>query len=50
MALLPEDYEVPTLLETEAFRIRPVSIHDVVEDYDAVTTDREPLRALFGDA
>ncbi len=50
MAFLPEDFEVPTLLQTEAFRIRPISIHDVVKDYDAVMTNREYLWSLFGEA
>ena len=50
MTFLPVDFEVPTLLVTEAFRIRPVTIHDVVKDYDAVMTNREHLWSLFGGA
>ena len=49
MAFLPDDFEVPTLLETEGFLIRPISIHDLVKDYDAVMTNREHLWALFGE-
>ena len=48
MSFLPDDFEVPKLLETEAFRIRPLTIHDVVKDYDAVMTNREHLWDLFG--
>ena len=50
MGFLPDDFEIPTLLTTEAFRIRPISIHDVVKDYDAVMTNREHLWDLFGEA
>jgi hypothetical protein len=35
MAFLPPDFEVPELLETDRFRIRPLTTHDVVKDYDA---------------
>ena len=34
-----------TLVETERFRIRPITIHDVVKDYDAVMTSVDHLRA-----
>ena len=50
MAFLPDGFEVPVLLETRTFRIRPVTIHDVVKDYDAVMTNREHLWDLFGEA
>ena len=50
VAFLPEDFEVPILHETDVFRIRPITIHDLVKDYDAVMTNREHLWALFGEA
>ena len=50
MAFLPPDFEVPELLETDRFRIRPLTIHDVVKDYDAVMTSREYLWDQFGQA
>lgn len=50
MAFLPGGFEVPRLLETGAFRIRPITIHDVVKDYEAVMTNREHLWGLFGGA
>jgi hypothetical protein len=40
MRFLPSDFEVPELLETDRFRIRPLTIHDLVKDYDAVMTSR----------
>jgi hypothetical protein len=48
--VLPPDFEVPELLETDRFRIRPLTIHDLVKDYDAVMTSREHLWAQFGQA
>ncbi|MGH2532466.1 MAG: hypothetical protein ACRDJW_09180 [Thermomicrobiales bacterium] len=42
---VPRDFTVPTLVETERFRIRPITIHDVVKDYDAVMTSQEHPRA-----
>lgn len=47
MAFLPHDFVVPTLVETERFRIRPITVHDVVKDYDAVMTSAEHLRRSF---
>ena len=35
MGFVPDDFEVPELLEHERFRVRPLTVHDVVEDYDA---------------
>jgi hypothetical protein len=50
MRFLPPDFDVPELLETERFRIRPLTIHDLVKDYDAVMTSREHLWDQFGQA
>ncbi len=47
MAFLTRDSVVPTLLETDRFRIRPITIHDVVKDYDAVMTSVDHLRATL---
>jgi hypothetical protein len=48
VAFLPEDYYVPTLVAGLRFRIRPITVHDVVRDYDAVMSSREQLWAQFG--
>ena len=45
---VPADFEVPRLLETVDFRIRPLTVHDLVKDYDAVMTSRQHLRGVFG--
>lgn len=42
MSFLPGDFEPPKLLETERFRLRPITIHDVVKDYEAVMTSLGP--------
>jgi hypothetical protein len=50
MTFLPADFIVPEVIETDRFRIRPITIHDVVKDYEAVMTSREHLWKMFGDA
>jgi hypothetical protein len=47
--IVPEDFIVPLKLETPEFRLRPLTINDVVKDYDAVMTSAEHLRTIFGD-
>ena len=49
MSFLPRDFVVPEVAETARFRLRALTIHDVVKDYDAVMTSREHLWDLFGD-
>jgi hypothetical protein len=48
MAFLPKDFVVPAVVETPRFRMRAITIHDVIKDYDAVMTSREHLWARFG--
>jgi hypothetical protein len=50
VSFLPADFEPPLLLETERFRMRPLSVDDVVKDYDAVMSSREHLWEMFGEA
>ena len=45
---VPEDFQVPEKLETERFRVRMLTVNDVVKDYDAVMTSVEHLRGVFG--
>ncbi|MCW2884679.1 MAG: hypothetical protein QOE54_3744 [Streptosporangiaceae bacterium] len=49
MAFLPEDFVVPTLVAGLRFRIRPITVHDVVRVFDAVTSSREGLWNQFGE-
>ncbi|NJM99738.1 MAG: GNAT family N-acetyltransferase [Phormidesmis sp. RL_2_1] len=48
MAFVPPDFAVPMGLETSEFRLRMLTIHDVVKDYEAVMTSREQLQGVFG--
>jgi hypothetical protein len=45
---VPKDFQVPEKLETERFRLRMLTVNDVVKDYDAVMTSVEHLRGVFG--
>ena len=49
MSFLPDGFEVPEELLTERYQIRPITIHDVVKDYDAVMSSREHLWEMFGE-
>tara|TARA_R110002049_G_scaffold71900_1_gene184827 strand:- start:2385 stop:2936 length:552 start_codon:yes stop_codon:yes gene_type:complete len=44
---VPVDFKVPDTLENEHFRIRMLSINDVVKDYDAVMTSIEHLNKMY---
>jgi len=43
-----DDFEIPTLLETDRFRLRMLSVDDVEKDYEAVIESRELLHTMFG--
>lgn len=44
---VPTDFKVLDTLENEHFRIRMLSINDVVKDYDAVMSSIEHLKKMF---
>jgi len=44
----PDSVTVPAGIETEDFRIRVLTINDVVRDYDAVMSSIDHLRGVFG--
>ena len=46
--LVPKDFDVLVLFDHERFRLRMLSVNDVVKDFDAVVTSREHLNDLFG--
>jgi hypothetical protein len=46
-AIVPEDFSVPGWLETSRMRLRPLTIHDAVKDFDAVVTSESRLRSVF---
>jgi len=47
--LIPADFTVPDSLDTADFRLRMLTIHDVVKDYDAVMTSVKSLQGVFGE-
>jgi RimJ/RimL family protein N-acetyltransferase len=47
--LIPPGTDLVTTVETERFRIRPMTIHDVIRDYEAVAGSPDLLGEAFGD-
>ncbi|MEO1081244.1 MAG: GNAT family N-acetyltransferase [Pseudomonadota bacterium] len=45
---VPESFVVPTVLENEHFRLRTLTVNDVVKDYDAVMSSWDHLQGVFG--
>lgn len=46
--LVPKDFDVPVLFDRERFRLRMLSVNDLVKDFDAVVSSRDHLNDLFG--
>ena len=44
---VPDDFVVPRVLETPEFRLRMLTVHDVVKDYDAVMSSVEHLKTIW---
>jgi len=42
------EFKVPQTLETDRFRLRMLTVNDVVKDYDAVTTSQQHLHDIWG--
>jgi hypothetical protein len=47
--LVPADFTVPGRLETRDFTLRPLTVHDVVRDYDAVMSSVAALKGRMAD-
>lgn len=45
--LVPDNFVVPAVLDTDRLRLRPLTIHDAVKDYDAVMESEHRLRNVF---
>ena len=45
---VPADFKVPDSLENQYFRVRMLTVNDVVKDYDAVMTSLNHLKGVFG--
>lgn len=48
MPFVPKDFAIPPTLETTEFRLRMLTVHDVVKDYDAVMSSVEHCRTVWG--
>ncbi len=46
-SFIPADYKVPDTMQTEHFRIRMLSVNDVVKDYDAVMSSIDHIRKMY---
>jgi len=46
---VPQDFNVPEVLETAKFRLRMLSVTDVDKDYDAVMSSIDHLQGVFGE-
>ena len=44
---VPEEFVIPGSLETKEFRLRMLTVHDVVKDYDAVMTSVDHLKTIW---
>ena len=44
---VPNDFEVPNTFENQHFKIRMLTVHDVMKDYDAVMTSIDHLQEMF---
>jgi len=44
---VPKEFNVPEKLETNEFRLRMLTVNDVVKDYDAVVTSTEHLKTIW---
>ena len=45
--LVPAGFDVPTVLEHPRFRLRMLTIHDLIRDYEAVMVSVEHLQATY---
>ncbi len=47
--IVPTDFVVPERLETPGFLLRPLTVHDVIRDYDAVMSSATELAGRMQD-
>ena len=46
-SFIPPDFEVPAVFETSEYRLRMLTVNDLVKDFDAVITSKEHLKGIF---
>jgi len=45
---VPRDFNVPAKFDTKDFRLRTLTIHDLVKDYDAVMSSAHHIHKIWG--
>ena len=45
--LVPDDFDVPVGIETDRYRLRMLTVNDVVKDYDAVMSSVDHLQGVL---
>ncbi len=45
--LVPRDFEIPIGMETDRYRLRMLTVHDVVKDYEAVMSSVDHLKGVL---
>jgi len=45
--IVPDDFDVPAVLEHPRFRLRMLTIHDLIKDYDAVMSSVAHLQGTY---
>ena len=45
--LVPANFEVPVGIETDRYRLRMLTVHDVVKDYEAVMSSVDHLKGVL---
>ena len=48
--LVPDDFDVPVGIETDRYRLRMLTVNDVVKDYDAVMSSIDHLKGVLDSA
>ena len=48
--MVPDNFKVPEKMTHERFLMRPLTVRDVVKDYDAVMHSRKRIVGVFGDS
>jgi len=47
MPFVPADFDVPQTLEAAGFRLRMLTVNDVVKDYDAVMSNVDHCKTIW---
>jgi hypothetical protein len=47
MPFVPADFDVPEKLETAEFRLRMLTVNDVIKDYDAVMSSADHCKTIW---